>query len=375
MRGNPKTKGVNRTRIGVPAEVKEDENRVALSPAGAMVLVADGHRVLVEKDAGLGSGFSNEAYRMVGAAVVADREEIWGADLVLKVKEPVGGEYSFFRQGQVLFTYLHLAANRELTMALAGAGVTAVAYETVQEADGLLPLLVPMSEVAGRMAPQVGAQFLEKPKGGRGVLLGGVPGVPPAEVTIVGGGVVGKNAARIALGMGASVTVLDVSWAKLAGLDDLFGGRVSTLMSNPYNLAAATKRADLLIGAVLIPGAKAPHLVTEEMVREMKPGAVIVDVAVDQGGSVETVDHPTTHSNPVYYRHEVVHYAVSNMPGAVARTSTYALTNVTLKYIRELAGLGPADAVEKNPALGKGVNVHRGRITHPEVARANALSL
>ena len=360
--------------VGVPREVKDSEFRVALTPAGAHVLAEAGHRVVVQAGAGEGSGFSDEAYRRAGAVIVADAADVWSqADLVVKVKEPVEQEYRYFREGMTIFAYLHLAAAPRLAKAMLESGVTGVAYETVQLPSGALPLLAPMSEVAGRMSVQVGAQFLESFCGGRGVLLGGVPGVPPADVVIVGGGVVGLNAAKIAVGMGASVTVIDKSAERLRYLDDVFGGRVTTLMSNPHHIAAAARRADLLIGAVLVPGARAPRLVTEAMVRSMKKGAVIVDVAVDQGGSVETVDRATTHRDPVYVKHGVVHYAVANIPGAVPRTSTLALTNATLPYVLELADKEIADAARDNPALRSGVNVHRRMICHPAVAEAVGL--
>ena len=360
--------------IGVPREIKRHENRVALTPAGTHALVQAGHTVLIERGAGEGSGFRDEDYADAGAQLVPHPEAVWeAADLVLKVKEPLPEEYRFFRPGLTLFTYLHLAADEALTRALLDRGVTAIAYETVQRADGSLPLLTPMSEVAGRMAPQVGAHFLERAHGGRGVLLGGVPGVPPADVVIIGGGTVGRNAARIALGLGARVTVLDVRPEVLRWFDDVYGGRITTLMSNEYNIAHAVRRADLLIGAVLIPGARAPRLVTEAMVRSMKPGSVIVDVAVDQGGSIATIDRVTTHDAPTYERHGVVHYAVANMPGAVPRTSTLALTNATLPYVLDLARLGVEEAVRRDPALARGVNAYRGRLTHRAVAEAHRL--
>jgi len=356
--------------IGVPKEVKNNEFRVALTPAGAHALAAAGHEVLVERGAGKGSGFADEEFVGAGAKIAVDAAEVWGrADLVLKVKEPQPEEFVHFREGQMLFTYLHLAAAVPLAHELVRKRVTAIAYETVQLDSGALPLLTPMSEVAGRMSVQVGAQFLEAFHGGRGVLLGGIPGVPPADVVIVGGGTVGTNAAKMALGLGASVTVLDKSADRLRALDDLFLGRVTTLMSNAYNIAAAVRKADLLIGAVLIPGAKAPKLVTEEMVKTMKAGAVIVDVAVDQGGSVETVDRVTTHSDPVYVKHGVVHYAVSNIPGAVPRTSTLGLTNVTLPYVLDLANKGFERAVRESVPLSRGVNAHAGQIVHEAVAR------
>jgi alanine dehydrogenase len=292
--------------------------------------------------------------------------------MIIKVKEPLPEEYIHFRKGMLLFTYLHLAAAKELAKALVDKGVSAIAYETIQLSNGGLPLLTPMSEVAGRMAVQLGAQYLESFYGGRGVLLGGVPGVPPADVVIIGGGIVGTNSAKIALGMGASVVVLEKSAERMRYLDDIFGGRLRTLASNPQNIASAVRKADLLIGAVLIPGARAPHLVTEEMVKTMKKGSVIVDVAVDQGGSIATVDRPTTHAHPIYVKHDVIHYAVANIPGAVPRTSTLALTNATLPYARALADKGMAAAM-KDPALRKGVNTHNGAVTNEAVAQAVGL--
>jgi len=359
--------------IGVPKEIKTMEARVAITPGGVAALTEAGHRVLIEKSAGEGSGFEDAAYAEAGAEILDDKKALFDrSDMILKVKEPLPEEYDLFHQGQVLFTYLHLAADRELTEAMLKAGITGIAYETV-EADGGLPLLTPMSEIAGRMATQIGAHFLEKPHAGRGVLLGGVPGVPPAEVIIVGGGVVGTNAARVALGMGAQVVILDINPERLRWIDDLWGGRVVTLASNGWNLASAVARADLLVGAVLIPGAKAPRLVTEEMVKMMKPGSVIVDVAIDQGGCVETIDRVTTHKDPIYVRHGVVHYSVANMPGAVPRTSTFALANSTLPYVVTLANRGYAAAVRDNPGLARGVNVHQGKLTYEAVAAAHGL--
>ena len=321
--------------VGVPKEIKTLENRVAMTPGGVASLVKRGHEVLVQKGAGTGSGLSDAEYEAAGAKLVSV-DEAWGAEMVVKVKEPIAPEYKYLRPDLILFTYLHLAAAEELTKAMLDSGVTGIAYETVQTADGALPLLVPMSEVAGRMATQEGAKYLEKSFGGRGVLLGGVPGVEPAEVVIIGGGTVGINAAKIAVGMGARVTILDVNHARLQYLDDVFGGRLVTLTSNEANIKEALKRADVLVGAVLIPGAKAPHLVTRDMLPLMKEGSVIVDVAVDQGGCVETIK-PTTHAEPTYVVDGVVHYGVANMPGAVPRTSTFALTNQTLPYAIELA--------------------------------------
>jgi alanine dehydrogenase len=359
--------------IGVPKEIKTSEYRVALTPAGVTMLKAAGHEVIVETKAGDGSGFEDWDYEREGAEIRQTAAEIWNeADMIMKVKEPLKEEFQYFREGLLLFTYLHLAAAPELTRALMDNGVTGIAYETIQLANGSLPLLTPMSEVAGRMAVQVGAQFLEAFHGGRGVLLGGVPGVPPAEVVIIGGGIVGTNAAKIALGMGATVVILERSTDRMRYLDDVFGGRIRTLMSSPYNIAEAVGRADLLIGAVLIPGAKAPHLVTETMVQGMKKGSVIVDVAVDQGGSIATVDRPTTHKDPIYVKHGVIHYAVANIPGAVPRTSTFALTNVTIPYALDLASRG-WEAVRSSVPLQKGVNTHRGTVTYEPVATAAGL--
>ncbi|WP_069840250.1 alanine dehydrogenase [Bacillus sp. F56] len=354
--------------IGVPKEIKNNENRVALTPGGVSQLISNGHRVLVETGAGLGSGFENEAYESAGAEIIADPKQVWDAEMVMKVKEPLPEEYVYFRKGLVLFTYLHLAAEPELAQALKDKGVTAIAYETVSEGR-TLPLLTPMSEVAGRMAAQIGAQFLEKPKGGKGILLAGVPGVSRGKVTIIGGGVVGTNAAKMAVGLGADVTIIDLNADRLRQLDDIFGHQIKTLISNPLNIADAVAEADLLICAVLIPGAKAPTLVTEEMVKQMKPGSVIVDVAIDQGGIVETVDHITTHDQPTYEKHGVVHYAVANMPGAVPRTSTIALTNVTVPYALQIANKGAAKALADNAALRAGLNTANGHVTYEAVAR------
>ena len=355
--------------IGVVREIKPGEQRVALTPAGARALAEAGHRVLVEHGAGAGSSIRDEEYARERATLLSV-DELWAqAELVLKVKEPLPEEYARMRPGQIVFTYLHLAPAPELTRALQEADVIALAYETVQRADGSLPLLAPMSEVAGRLAVQEGAFYLAKAHGGRGILLAGVSGVPPGNVAILGGGTVGVNAARIALGLGADVSILDVNVDRLRAIDDLFHGRVITVMSNSFNIDQVIRRADLLVGAVLITGARAPVLVTREMVASMKEGAVIVDVAVDQGGSVETI-RPTTLLDPTYVVSGVVHYGVANMPALVPRTSTFALTNATLPYVLELAGRGIAVAVLKNAALGKGVNVWRGRIVHPAVAHA-----
>ncbi|WP_018131471.1 alanine dehydrogenase [Effusibacillus pohliae] len=357
-------------KIGIPKEIKNNENRVAITPAGVEALKSHGHEVYIEKSAGLGSGFTDEEYRQKGAVILDTAAEVWAtADMVMKVKEPLPQEYTYFREGLILFTYLHLAPEPELTKALVDKGVIAIAYETIQLEDRSLPLLTPMSEVAGRMAVQIGAQFLEKPYGGKGVLLGGVPGVAPAEVVIIGGGVVGTNAAKMALGTGARVTILDINSDRLRYLDDIFGGRITTLMSNSYNIEQAVRKADLLIGAVLIPGARAPKLVKEYMVQGMSKGSVIVDVAIDQGGSIETIDRVTTHSDPTYEKYGVVHYAVANMPGAVARTSTLALTNATIPYALQIANKGVKQAIQDNKALYRGVNVAGGAVTYEAVAR------
>ncbi len=360
--------------IGLPKEIKDNESRVGLVPAGVHALVQDGHSVLVQGTAGEGSGFSDGEYKAAGAETVPTAANVYErADMIVKVKEPVGPEYGLLREGQVLFTYLHLAPAPELTKMLLDRKVTGVAYETIRLANGSLPLLTPMSEVAGRMSIQVGAYYLQKPNGGRGELLGGVPGVPPANVVIVGGGTVGTNAAKMAVGLGARVTIIDLDADRLRYLDDIFFGQIETLMSNPFNIEDSVSKADLLIGAVLIFGAEAPKLVTRKMVSNMKKGSVIVDVAVDQGGCIETT-HPTTHSNPTFMVDGVVHYCVANMPGAVPRTSTFALTNVTLPYARRLAGLGFKEAVMRDPALKQGVNTHKGNITCKPVAQALNLS-
>ena len=354
--------------IGVPKEIKSHEYRVAATPNAVRALTDRGHRVAVQTGAGEGSGFDDDTFRAAGATVVDTADEAWAQPLVLKVKEPVAKEYPFLRDDLTLFTYLHLAADRALTEALLEAGTTAIAYETVQHENGSLPLLMPMSEVAGRMAPQVGAYHLEKFLGGRGLLLGGVPGVAAGECVVLGGGVVGTNAAKIALGLGARVTILDVSHPRLQYLDDIFGGRVQTLASNAGTIREAVQRADLLVGAVLIPGARAPRLVTRALVAEMKPGSVIVDVAVDQGGCVETI-HTTTHDDPTYLVDGVVHYGVANMPGAVPNTSTRALANQTLPFTLALAERG-LDALRDDPVLRRGLNTHRGTLTHEGVGAA-----
>ncbi|ASI79924.1 alanine dehydrogenase [Bacillus pacificus] len=360
-------------RIGIPTEIKNNENRVAMTPAGAVHLVQNGHEVFVQKGAGLGSGFTDEEYVQAGAKLVETAEEAWNQDMVMKVKEPVASEYGYFREGLILFTYLHLAPEPELTKALIDNKVVSIAYETVQLDNRSLPLLAPMSEVAGRMSAQIGAQFLEKNKGGKGILLAGVPGVKRGKVTIIGGGQAGTNAAKIAVGLGADVTIIDLSAERLRQLDDIFGNQVKTLMSNPYNIAEAVKESDLVIGAVLIPGAKAPKLVTEEMIQSMEPGSVVVDIAIDQGGIFETTDRITTHDNPTYEKHGVVHYAVANMPGAVPRTSTLALTNVTVPYAVQIANKGYKEACLGNAALLKGINTLDGYVTFEAVAEAHGL--
>ncbi len=355
--------------VGVPKETKVAEQRVALTPAGARALSDAGHDVLVETGAGTGSSFRDEEYAAAGARVV-DVVEVWDkALLVLKVKEPVAEEVARIGEGQTLFTYLHLAPMPDLARALQRRGVLAIAYETVERADGSLPLLTPMSEVAGRLAIQEGAHYLGRAYGGRGIMLSGVPGVPPGNVVVLGAGTVGLNAARIALGLGADVSLLDINLDRLRHADDLFGGRVVTLASNAFNIEQVTQRADLLVGAVLVAGARAPRLVSEALVRRMKPGAVIVDVAVDQGGCIETI-HPTTLLEPVYTLHGVLHYGVTNMPALVPRTSTFALTNATLPYALDLARKGTERAVRESAELARGVNIWRGRVVYPAVAAA-----
>jgi alanine dehydrogenase len=360
-------------RIGVPKEIKNNENRVAMTPAGAVNMKKFGHEVFIEKGAGLGSGFSDEDYQSAGAKLVETAEDAWSMEMVMKVKEPLPSEYQYFREDLILFTYLHLAPEPELTKALIDKQVVGIAYETVQLPNRSLPLLTPMSEVAGRMAAQVGAQFLEKVYGGKGILLSGVPGVQRGRVTIIGGGVAGTNAAKMAIGLGAKVTVIDLNPDRLRHLDNIFGSDITTLISNHYHIAEAVKESDLVIGAVLIPGAKAPKLVTEEMIQSMKPGSVVVDIAIDQGGIFETTDRITTHDNPTYVKHGVVHYAVANMPGAVPRTSTIALTNVTVPYAVEIANKGYQKACLENEALLKGINTLKGFVTYKAVAEAHNL--
>ncbi|MBF0819315.1 alanine dehydrogenase [Streptococcus acidominimus] len=353
--------------IGIPKEIKNNENRVAMTPAGVQSLVSQGHQVVIETGAGMGSGFADADYEAQGAKILSTAKEVWASELVVKVKEPLAEEYDFLREDLLLFTYLHMAAAPELAEAMLTSKTTGIAYETVTD-NGQLPLLTPMSEVAGRMAVQIGAHFLTKQEGGSGVLLGGVPGVPKGKVIIIGGGVVGTHAARIALGVGAQVTILDISAKRLSVLEEVFGNQIQTLMSNPFNIEASVKDADVVIGAVLLPGAKAPKLVTEQMIKQMRPGSVIVDVAVDQGGVVETADRVTTHDEPVYEKHGVIHYAVANIPGAVARTSTIALTNVTLPYIVNLANKGFKKAILEDAGFRQGVTTYQGFITNPAVA-------
>lgn len=355
------------SKVGVPKEILDNEYRVALTIAGCSMLVGEGNKVYVQKGAGLGSGISDEEYKQVGATIVPDAAGVFGeADLILKVKEPQASEVPMLRKGQLLFTYLHLAAHPKLAVDLAKTGATCIAYETVQTFDNKLPLLVPMSEIAGRLATQIGANYLERPMGGRGVLLGGVPGVEPGEVIIIGGGVVGINAAKVALGIGARVTILDASLDRLRYLDDVFGGQIRTVYSVGHYLEQLLPAADLLIGAVLIPGKQAPRIVTKEMVGKMKKGSVIVDVSVDQGGCIETIKS-TTHSKPTYEVDGVLHYGVANIPGAVPWTSTRALTNATLNYCVKLARHG-YKACQEDAALALGVNIHEGQIVHPGVA-------
>jgi alanine dehydrogenase len=359
-------------KIGVAKEIKTDEYRVALTPAGARELVQRGHDVTIESGAGVGSAFTDAAYEAAGARI-ASVDEVWeGSELLLKVKEPIAPEYERLREGLVLFTYLHIAADEPLTRALVDSGIAAVAYETVETGNGGLPLLAPMSEIAGRLAAQAGAYFLEKPLGGRGLLLGGVPGVAPGRVVVIGGGMVGYNAAVIAIGLGANVTILERSLDRMRHLEEVLSGRVSLVMSSSLQIEESLRDADVVIGAVLIPGAVAPKLVTREMVSEMKDGAVLADVAIDQGGCAET-SRPTTHSEPVYTVDGVTHYCVANMPGAVPITSTKALTNATLPYVEAIAGHGLAEAVARDPALAHGVNVLDGKITYEAVADAHGL--
>jgi len=355
--------------IGVPKEIKDDEYRVSMTPAGVAELIGDGHKVLIENGAGEGSGIYDVQYEAVGAEIVSCDAVYAQAEMIVKVKEPLPSEFDKLSGNQILYTYLHLAPAPELSDALLIRNIIGIAYETVQLEDGSLPLLIPMSEVAGRMSVHEGAKYLERENGGRGILLGGVPGVDPGHVVIIGGGIVGMNAAKMAIGTGARVTLLDVNLSRLRYIDDIFNGRVKTIMSNKLNIEEFSQIADLLIGAVLLPGGKSPKLITREMIKNMMPGSVVVDVGIDQGGILET-SRPTTHSDPIFLVDGVVHYCVSNMPGALARTSTYALTNATLPYARELAGKGLQKALQENSALSRGLNLFKGKVTHPAVAEA-----
>jgi alanine dehydrogenase len=361
--------------IGIPKEIKAFENRVAILPAGVRSFVEAGHTVYIETGAGLGSGFTNDDYTGAGARMIDTPEEIYAAaDMIYKVKEPLAAEYPLLREGQILFAYLHLAPDKEQTQALLKAGVTGIAYETVQQENGSLPLLAPMSEIAGRMSVQVGAYLLQKSNNGSGILLGGVPGVAPGHVVVIGGGIVGMSAAKMAVGLGARVTVLDISVGRLSYIHDVLSSNIVTLMSNSYNVDGAVTDADLVIGAVLIPGARAPKIVTEDMIMRMRQGSVLVDVAIDQGGSIETIDQLTDHENPYFMKHGVVHYSVPNMPGAVPRTSTFALANATMPYALQIANKGAEAAMKSDPALMKGLNVYRGNVVNQAVARAQGLA-
>ncbi len=357
-------------RIGVPKEIKNHEFRVGLTPAGVQVLTSSGHEVAIEAHAGDGSAFVDDEYRRSGAEILDTAEEVWSrSDMIVKVKEPIEAEFSRMREGQLVFTYLHLAAAPALAAELLQRKVNGVAYETIEPTPGHLPLLTPMSAVAGRMSVQAGAMFLERARGGKGILLGGVPGVQRGRVTVIGGGIVGSNAVRIAVGLGARVSVLDINPSTLAYLDDIYEGRIQTLYSDPHTIAESVQSADLLIGAVLVAGARAPRLVTEEMIKSMEPGSVVVDVSVDQGGCIETTK-ATTHQDPTYRLHDVIHYCVANMPGAVPRTSTFALTNTTMRYVKLLADNGLEGAVKLAPEIESGINTYRGTVPHPAVAEA-----
>lgn len=359
--------------VGVPRELKQDEYRVGMLPVGVDELTQAGHRVLVERGAGLGSGITDDQYAMHGAEIVPAATDVWAAaDLIVKVKEPLAAEWPWMRSGQLVFTYFHFAADERLTREVLATGATAIAYETLRGPRGDLPCLTPMSEVAGRMSIQEGAKYLERPQEGRGILLGGVPGVPPAHITVLGGGVVGKNAARIAAGFQADVVIMDVNVERLRQLDDVLPANVNTVFSDRHNIREELRLADLVIGSVLIPGARAPRLVTREDLKLMKPGAVVIDVAIDQGGCFET-SRPTTHSQPTYIVDDIVHYCVTNMPGAVGRTSTYALCNVTFPYALRIANLGLADACRRDPGLGEAVNMHAGMVTNRPVAETFGL--
>ncbi|MCD5002560.1 alanine dehydrogenase [Enterococcus saccharolyticus] len=355
-------------KIGIPKEIKNNENRVALPPAGVYELTQAGHIVLVETNAGVGSAITDDAYREVGATIVSNAAEVWAADMVIKVKEPLESEYTYFREDLLLFTYLHLAANKPVAQALLAAKVNTVAYENVQLPNGSLPLLAPMSEIAGRMAAQIGAEFLESPKGGKGILLAGVPGVRKGNVVVIGGGVAGTNAAQIAHGLGANVTILDVNIQRLKELDTQFNGKVQTLLSNSFNIHEQLQTADLVIGAVLLPGRKAPTLVTRQMVQDMPDHSVIVDIAIDQGGIFETGAKTTTHDNPTYVEEGVIHYAVANMPGAVAQTATFALSNATLAFAKKLADTPLEQLIKEDSAIASGVNTYQGHLVHSAIA-------
>jgi alanine dehydrogenase len=356
--------------IGVPKEIKTHENRVAILPGGVTKMKRNGHEVLIEKGAGFGSGFPDEKYKDAGAEIVDDVEKLWDqSEMIMKVKEPIEEEYDRMKEDQIVFTYFHFAASRQLTEAVAASNCVAIAYETVEKEDGSLPLLIPMSEVAGRMASQEGAKYLEKPEGGRGILLGGIPGVKPANVLVIGGGVVGVNAAKIAAGMGANTTIMDINMPRLRYLDDVMSRNVNTMFSSEANIKSFLPYVDMVIGAVLKPGAKAPHLITRDLLDDMQKGAVLVDVAIDQGGCFET-SKPTTHDNPIYVVDDIVHYCVSNMPGAVPYTSTLGLTNVTLPYAVDIANKGWQQALDDDPELKKGLNIVNGEIVYQDVAEA-----
>ncbi|MUV36959.1 NAD(P)(+) transhydrogenase (Re/Si-specific) [Lentibacillus sp. JNUCC-1] len=356
--------------IGIPKEIKESENRVAITPSGVVTLTNAGHEVFLEAGAGTGAGFSDEAYSDAGAVIVSTAAEAWKKQMVMKVKEPLPEEYDYFYDGLILFTFLHLAANPDLTKALIEKNVVGLAYETVQLPDRSLPLLTPMSEIAGNMATQIGAQFLEKPKGGKGILLSGIPGVKRGKVTVIGGGVVGMNAAKVASNLGAEVSIIDLNPARLRTLSEMFGSSVNTIMSNAMNIANEVKDSDLVVGSVLIPGAKAPVLVTEDMIRDMSEGSVIVDVAIDQGGNFETSDRITSHDEPVFVKHGVLHYTVANIPGAVPRTGTIGLANVSVPYALQIAEKGYKQACLDNPALMKGLNTLQGKVTFKGVSES-----
>lgn len=357
-------------KIGIPKEILDNENRVALTPAGVHTLVSAGHEVVIQQKAGEGAGFTDKQYIEAGARIVDTAEEAWNNEMVMKVKEPLEEEFAFIKKDQIIFTYFHLASQPKLTKVLMEKEAVAIAYETVQLDDGSLPLLTPMSEVAGHMATQIGAQYLEKTKGGKGILLSGITGVKPGNVTIIGGGVVGTNAAKRAVGIGANVTIFDLNPVRLKQLNEYFGNSVNVLMSNSLDIAEAVQQSDLVIGSVLIPGAKAPVLVTEEMIKSMEPGSVVIDVAIDQGGNFETSERPTTHSDPIFIKHDVIHYCVPNIPGAVPRTATIGLTNATVPYALQLANKGFRQAAKENGALLKGINVLEGKITNKGVAEA-----